>query len=63
MKVLTAILLIASVYLSLALDVDAQIACVRAPEPQVVQGSITGGDNLQAGRIVREFIERTTIGP
>ena len=55
MKALICLFLIGSIYISFAAEATvAQYSCVRGPDPQVIQGSITGDDMAQLGRIVRD---------
>ena len=46
--------MIIAIYISFAGEAIAQYACVRGDSPILIEGSITGGDMLQAGRITRD---------
>ena len=55
MNALKSSLLLVLLYISFAVSAThAQIACVRAPEPIMIQGSLNAGDVQQAGRITRD---------
>ncbi|HEX6125134.1 MAG TPA: VCBS repeat-containing protein [Pyrinomonadaceae bacterium] len=63
MKALKCLLLIASVYISFAAPAaSAQFACVRAENPVEIEGSITGSDLAQLGRITRDGSASTCTG-
>jgi hypothetical protein len=63
MKPLNCLLLAICIYISFAAQsVNAQFACVRAPEPITIQGSLNVGDVQQAGRITRDGRPSTCVG-